>query len=237
MNALKYLFHQIKNVALDTLFPPRCFGCNADCNNFLCAKCAADIPIYNAPFCPLCHNRLPEDIKHCHPDAPYKLAAVTEYRHPVIKQLIHELKYRYLISALVPIEDILRRYCATATLHTKNFIVVPVPLHRARLRERGFNQAALIARIVARCWKLTIYENALTRTRNTRQQSAARGGEARAANVAGCFVVKNPTLVTGKKIILVDDVYTSGATVSDAVRALKAASARQIVVFVLARAR
>jgi ComF family protein len=112
--------------------------------------------------------------------------------------------------------------------------IVPVPLHPARVTERGFNQAELLAVPCATLWGVPLGTRALVRVRPTRPQTELDAA-ARRANVAGAFEVTRPEDVTGRRLLLVDDVLTTGATVGAAARALKAAGAETVGVLVLAR--
>jgi len=111
---------------------------------------------------------------------------------------------------------------------------VPVPLHAARLRWRGFNQAALLGAAVARRTGHPIQVNALIRTRATETQTAKERGE-RYRNVRGAFSVRKPAAMLNRRILLVDDVMTTGATVDECARTLIAAGARRVDVLALAR--
>ncbi len=115
-------------------------------------------------------------------------------------------------------------------------IVIPVPLHPDREKERGFNQAAVIARQLARKLKLPFVENALVRTSHSEKHRAGMDASARRASVANSFTVSYPRLVQGEKILLVDDVFTTGATVSACAEALLAADAAAVFVLTIARA-
>jgi ComF family protein len=112
--------------------------------------------------------------------------------------------------------------------------IVPVPLHPARAAERGFNQAELLAAPCARLWGVPLLTGALARIRPTRPQTELDAA-ARRANVAGAFGVSRPGEVKGRRLLLVDDVMTTGATVAAAARALRAAGAQPPGVLVLAR--
>ncbi|MCX7946159.1 MAG: ComF family protein [Hydrogenophilus sp.] len=115
-------------------------------------------------------------------------------------------------------------------------LVVPVPLSASRLRMRGFNQAAVIAAAAAEWWRLPVKERVLQRVRATEMQ-AQLDQKAREANVAGAFVISTPAAVRGKRVILVDDVLTTGATVRAAASVLLEGGARGVEVVVAARAR
>lgn len=112
--------------------------------------------------------------------------------------------------------------------------IVPVPLHRARLAERGFNQAELLAAPCARQWELPFLTRALVRTRPTRPQTELDPA-ARRTNVAGAFAVARPREVAGRRLLVVDDVLTTGATAVAVARTLREGGAAAVGVLVLAR--
>ena len=114
-------------------------------------------------------------------------------------------------------------------------LVVPVPLHVQRLRQRGFNQSAVLARHLGRSLECRVALSLLVRMRNTPSQLPL-SPEARAANVAGAFAVRHPVLVRGRTILVIDDVWTSGATARAVAAALRAAGATAVDVLTLARA-
>ena len=114
--------------------------------------------------------------------------------------------------------------------------VVPVPLHARRLKTRGFNQAALIARMIARRRGLPLDEVSLERVSGTEKYRAGMDPKGRRETVAGAFVVRHPRLIADEKVLLVDDVFTTGATVSACAEALLAAGARQVFVLTIGRA-
>jgi len=114
-------------------------------------------------------------------------------------------------------------------------MIVPVPLHRFRLWRRRYNQSAELARRLAGDWKRGYAPFALIRARATASQGAMSGAKARRRNVLGAFKVPDPAKVQGKRVLLLDDVLTTGATVEACARALKRAGAEQVHVLVLAR--
>jgi ComF family protein len=113
-------------------------------------------------------------------------------------------------------------------------LLIPVPLHARRERERGFNQAALLARELGSAWRLRVGHRLVKRVRETGPQSG--GPEAREANVKGAFVVTQPDQVEGRRLLLIDDVFTSGSTANECTRALLTAGAAEVAVYTLARA-
>ena len=113
--------------------------------------------------------------------------------------------------------------------------IVPVPLHPDRLRERGFNQAAMLGRALARITGLPFDEWSLIRTAHTERLRAGMDARARRESVDGAFKVRRPRLVEGERILLIDDVYTTGATVSSCAGALRTAGAQEVFVLTVAR--
>jgi ComF family protein len=111
-----------------------------------------------------------------------------------------------------------------------------VPLHAKRLRARGFNQAALIARLISKERRLPLDEVSLVRFSGTEKYRAGMDAKGRRESVTGAFAVRHPKLVLNENVLLVDDVFTTGATVSACAEALIAAGARQVFVLTLARA-
>jgi ComF family protein len=122
-----------------------------------------------------------------------------------------------------------------APLNTAD-LIVPVPLHPQRERERGFNQALLLARQLARFSGLRLEEHTVARNLHTERHRAGMDAKARRQSVAEAFAVRHPNLVAGQRVVLVDDVFTTGATVSACAAALKNAGAQTVLVITIARA-
>jgi ComF family protein len=114
--------------------------------------------------------------------------------------------------------------------------IIPVPLHRGRLRSRGFNQAAIIAQLLSRGLALPLDEASLVRISSTEKYRAGMDAKGRRDTVAGAFEVRHPRLVAGENVLLVDDVFTTGATVSACAAALLAAGAYTVFVLTISRA-
>lgn len=174
--------------------------------------------------------------KICHQDSLYLLGAAGNYENAVLRDLVHNLKFRYIRDAAKPLGDFLIRYAGSLHIPFENYSVIPIPLSKERERTRGFNQSRLIAEPFARHFGIPLVANALYRTKNTRPQSEVHGVEERHANVSSCFAVRAPELVEKKNIILIDDVATSGATFLEAAMALKQVGARKIIALAAAKA-
>ena len=116
-----------------------------------------------------------------------------------------------------------------------DWLIIPVPLSKNRLKERGYNQAELIAEYFSEKIKIQICAGALMKTKDTPAQVSVKNRKERLKNLDGAFAVKNPELVEGKNIILIDDVSTTGATLREAKKTLKLAGAKKVLALVVAR--
>ncbi len=143
-----------------------------------------------------------------------------------LARAVQHLKYRGRRSLAAPLAELLARHYPFAPF-ADDALVVPVPLHLARLRARGYNQATLLARGLARRRRLAFAPRLLERCRAT-VEHATLGAAARRANVQGAFRVRPGSAVAGRTVILVDDVLTTGATADACARVLRAAGARAV---------
>ena len=219
------------------LFPPQCLACGASIvAGAICKSCLDGIPRNRTLFCAYCGARIPGLGKICHRDAPYILGSAGPYDDPALKSLIHHLKFRGVRRAAEPLAYLLACYLADTSIDVNEFILVPLPISRQRRNARGFNQAEEIARCLAKRLPLQIKNNILTRSRHTKPQTETADAAEREQNIIGCFSVAKPDEVAHKNIILLDDVTTSGATLGEAARALKAAGARKIIGLTAAKA-
>ncbi|MCX5708930.1 MAG: ComF family protein [Candidatus Omnitrophica bacterium] len=230
----------------DIIYPKTCLICKQDLastcvDELVCVKCWASIKKNTPPFCHRCGRNLDKESlakTYCsgclknemHFDRAF---APCIYEGP-IKELIHEFKYRkidYLAATLSGLMvDFIREYDVPMSSID---VIIPVPLHPARLREREFNQAELLAGHIAPFYTKIVSTDNLVRLRHTRTQAELQGAD-RLENVKDSFSVKMPDLVKGKNILLIDDVLTTGATASEASRALKSAGANSVFVLTLA---
>ena len=164
--------------------------------------------------------------------------ALFAYHDRVIQRMIWALKYRDAKAVGATFGSFLYDYLAEELAdvssfggNDQSFLVIPIPLTSSRKRKRGYNQATTIADgLVYRGGKnLIVNENILRRTRDTDSQTAIRGRQKRLANIRGVFAVVNSQVVRGRQIIIVDDVITTGGTMNEARRILKAAGAKIVI--------
>lgn len=230
--------------ALQLIFPPQCVSCGdpvgGDFN--LCGPCWRDAHFISGLVCDLCGTPLPGDdpdeeavCDDClHIARPWSKGRAALLYRDGGRRMVLALKHGDRTELARPAADWLAR--AAQPLITPGMIVVPIPLHRWRLLGRRYNQSALLAGGMARKLGLAQYPDVLLRDRATPKQDG-KGVEARFANMAGALRV-NPRRIdriSGRDVLLVDDVMTSGATFATATEALRAAGAADIRVITLAR--
>ncbi|MDP3052931.1 MAG: ComF family protein [bacterium] len=240
---MKNKITKLGNFVLDLIFPPICFVCRKrmdikESKSFICFSCFQKIKINSAAFCPVCSRRLPENKKTCHQESQFILAAAGFYGDEILDPLITLLKYQKIKQAAIPLGEILSKYLNNLTaggLEIKDFLIIPVPLHWRKERQRGFNQANLIADCLSKNTGLPVAKNILKRIKNTASQVELKDKDKREINVLGCFEVAKPELVSGKNIILLDDVFTTGATMREAASVIKKSGARKIIGLVVAK--
>lgn len=230
--------------ASDLLFPPGCPGCGrtAAAHGALCQACWKDVSFIERPYCEVLGRPFAHDLGAGFLSAE-AIANPPEFRRlrsvclfdGTGRKLVHALKYRDH-TELAPM---MARWMARAgsELLADCDVIVPVPLHRWRLVSRRFNQAADLARALGRETGKPMLPDVLRRRRRTAQQ-VGLDRAARHANLKGAFEVTGPSKaeLLGKRVLLVDDVYTTGATVSAATRVLKRAGAKQVDVLTFAMA-
>jgi ComF family protein len=226
--------NKLKGTALDLLFPRWCLGCGRE-GDFICAACLKSLPGIKPPLCPKCG--LPQPHARLCPGCTGWQAEIDGIRSPfrfegVIRQAVHELKYRNLRAVAGLFGRLLNDYLSANPLPAE--VIVAVPLHPKRLRERGYNQSLLLARELAKLSRLPLVEDCLIRERHSPPQARTASVKERRKNVAHAFACRDRRL-KGKAVLLIDDVSTSGATLDGCARALKKAGAASVWGLVLAR--
>jgi ComF family protein len=235
---------------LDALFPPRCDVCDAELGTArrtsVCEPCLRAMPPLEPPWCDRCGVPVgsasqTDCCSPClhHPPRFSSARAAALYRpgRPGLNPptplavAIQRLKY----ARRRTLADALGQLLADRYPFAPAALLVPVPLHITRLRERGFNQAVLLARRLGVARGLAVQSRALVRTRATQAQPGL-GAAARRANLAGAFAVRAGAAVAGREVVLVDDVLTTGATADACAAVLAAAGAARVDVYTVGRA-
>ncbi|MDB5571774.1 MAG: Phosphoribosyltransferase [Hyphomicrobiales bacterium] len=230
--------------ALDAIWPPSCPACHASVqqNGFLCAQCWARTPFIERPFCERSGAPFPQDWGEgmlspevmAEPPVWNRARAVTRYDEGPARRLVQRLKYADRVENAGPMGLWMAR--AGAELLRDADLIVPTPLHRRRLFSRRFNQAAALAASVSRASGVPFDPLALERVKPTPPQVGLSRAQ-RADNVQGAFRTPQEARprIAGRKLVLVDDVLTSGATSNAAARALLRAGAARVDLLVFAR--
>lgn len=228
-----WLLRTIKNsgsFVLDLFFPIECLGCRKE-GEWVCADCSRTILLNIKEECPYCHNfsQNGQTCFRCRKKERYLdgLVAGSSYGIPLVRRIITYLKYRYIQDLA---QTVARMMLQGLYFHgmflEEEWVLVPVPLHARRLRERGFNQADLFCRYLETATGFC-HQAILSRVRFTPPQ-AALSREDRLINLKNVFVYQGGREIKNKKILLVDDVLTTGTTLNECARVLKQAGAKEI---------
>lgn len=227
------------------LFPPRCQGCARLGPEPLCASCLATIPLGLLPRCEICGAWFDPlaTARRCaecrrRPGGQLLVARAAAAHEGLTRRLVLRYKYQRRHTAGAALGRLWARWLAAdseavAALDLTEAVLVPVPLHRRRERWRGFNQALSLAESLAAICEAPVVE-ALVRTRPTRPQVRLRGAQ-RERNVKGAFDLAEVSLDRARTYVLVDDVYTTGATLRECARTLRRAGAKEIRAVTVAR--
>lgn len=206
------MFKKVINSLLNLVFPSQCIGCGKE-NVILCEKCLARI------------------------DYPTLLKknntwAATDYNDVLAQKAIWLLKYRGLKQIAKPLAELINTRCLKNVRHRVfDTVFIPIPVSPKRLKQRGFNQAELIAKHLSD----NVLTNVLYKTRETELQVSLKNREERLTNLGGSFGVKNRELIINKNIILIDDVSTTCATIKEAKKVLLESGAKSVSALVVAR--
>jgi competence protein ComFC len=218
------------NFLLDMIFPPLCLNCRRyleknEKSDLLCSRCFSSIIV----------NRVVAE------KSRFILAAATDYQNPAVRNLIHYFKYKEFLAAKVPLAKLMLRHLEKTGLIKQLFpdsLIMPVPLHKKKLRERGFNQSEELGKELSQFLNLPMETKILIRVRYTEPQINLKSKSDREKNVAGAFNVnpKEAVKIKNRLIILIDDVYTSGATIKESARTLRKYGVKKIIALVVAKA-
>lgn len=242
---LKLLYH----ILLDIIFPWTCIICHQETDNPypLCNSCFKQININYEFICPYCHRIITKPHQHYYKNKKLfinALGAASTYHNVILKRTIHAFKYKNLLTLSSPLSQLMIDFLQQSTFFSLllkdnrvDMIVIPIPLNYRKKLKRGFNQAELIAKNISTYFCLSYNDQILVRVRNNIPQVNYNAIEKRFLNVRNIFAVtKNAKSLINKKIILlIDDVYTTGATLNEAARILKENGAKNIIGIVLAK--
>jgi len=238
-------YKKTKNFALDLLFPKFCLSCQKE-GFYLCEDCRGLLEILEFDYC-LCERDplvIPPNQNYgkCHKCKNKSLDGLyfaLSYKNKIAQNLIKSFKYPPYVKDLAEtLSSILIEHFIKTRKNTdeiwENSILVPVPMYSKKIKERGYNQCEELAKELAKILKIPVVSNVLIKIKHTEAQMELSGQE-RQKNLLGSFETKNPAGLAGKKIFLVDDVYTTGSTMQECALALRRSGAKSIFGIALAR--
>ncbi len=242
------VFGQIKNILsafLNLIYPKRCQGCGLRLHYknrlYLCRECLKKIKLNRSPFCIKCGRPVAgaaeievvcgkcTGVKY-----DFDRAFFCCNYEGLIKELIHKFKYNHKKFLIYLFDELMANFAKNYIDINNLDMVVPVPLHRGRLQQRGFDQSLLLSRNLSKVSGLPLAYNILARNRDTRQQTGLSKKQ-RLDNIKGAFSVKDKTAFDNKRVLLIDDVLTTTATANECAAALKEAGAKSVALLTLAK--
>ncbi|MFA6304470.1 MAG: ComF family protein [Patescibacteria group bacterium] len=221
---MKNVIQKIFNFILALIFPVECLGCNEE-DTYLCTDCLAKIKIYDQP------PTFEHPLNHLN-----GIIYAADYHQKLLQKTIHNFKFRFIQELAISLAKILagfwENYKAVqthncASLHIANTLIIPVPLNKKRLLERGFNQAELIAKIFAERFNYPLLTNIVIRSKNTPHQVGLNKKQ-RTNNIANAFQILDASTIQNCIIILIDDVVTTGSTMEEIAKILKENGALEV---------
>jgi len=222
---------------LDLIFPPHCLLCD-QAGTLLCGDCCQDLPRVTPPICQLCGQPIavPGLCRSCR-RTPLDLDGI----HSVflfedgVRKVIHRFKYANRHSLTLILARLMADHWHSNTMSAD--LLVPVPLHPARQRERGYNQADLLAQALGDMISLPVVMTGFRRVRSTQSQTRLNAADRR-ENVQGAFAYgpRRDNILSDRRVVVIDDVCTTGSTLEACSQALKDAGASTVWGFTLARA-
>jgi predicted amidophosphoribosyltransferase len=225
------LYRAYVDVIADLFYPQRCVGCSRRASDVLRRRCSESLPLIGRPLCGRCGAPAAFEVYGCtecrNRDFWFDAARAPLRYEGVGEELVHALKYG---GYLPVVEKVIAPLMAGSLDGGRFDAVVPVPPHRSRLAKRGFNPAELMARRVAERINAPLLDK-LKAVRRTRDQVELSAGERR-TNVAGAYVSRGPVAGT---VLLVDDVFTTGAALSECAGALRKAGTGEVHALTLCR--
>jgi len=207
----------------ELFFPTTCLGCGKP-GSLICLECFKKIPLHKK-----------DSLKSGQTDLD-KIIIATHYNNPLVKQMIYRYKYDFVKDLSKPLAKLMIRQLKKS-LKQKDLVLIPIPLHKKRLKWRGFNQAHLLCLEIAQGLNILTSDKILTRVKHSQPQMSIKSSKERKENIKQVFQI-NPDFkneIDNKTIILVDDVSTTGATLEEAAKTLKKFKPKQIWGLVIAR--
>ncbi len=234
---------KVKNWLLDLIFPIRCVGCG-QFGHYLCQKCLNQIPLKPSFECVGCkqHVSLGHTCYLCRKENCLdQLLISADFKNTLIERTIKIFKFKFVAELSIPLSVLMKKYIRQLQKRNKfnifsdNPILIPVPIHKLRKNWRGFNQSELLAKFLADNFQMEYSPDILVRTKNTVPQADIKERTERLENIQSAFSCLNPAKISGRSVLLIDDVCTTGATLNECAKILKHHGAKNIMALVVAR--
>ncbi|HJV33659.1 ComF family protein [Geomonas sp.] len=229
---------------LDLLFPPLCHACKAFIPQagdlLICADCLDKISFLVSPLCTTCgtpfatQGGLDHTCGACLTSPPFHTCRSATILGGPVQELIHRFKYSYRVHLSHPLGILTATTLAPFFEEAAPDLIIPVPLHRKRLRQRGFNQSQLLGNELSKRWRVPLEIGNLQRIRWTEPQITL-DAQSRMDNVHDAFAVMNGKRLAGKRVLLVDDVLTTGSTIRACAEALREGGVAAVSAVTVAR--
>jgi competence protein ComFC len=217
------MWTRAKNFILDLLYPQFCFNCGWE-GSYLCEDCQSTLEILNFH-----QKHQTQNLKDLYFALPY--------HGLLIKNLIQKFEYRPFVKELaIPLTSLIITHFQLLDNkpNFSDYILIPVPREKKKLKWRGFNQAEEIGRELSKFLKIPLVNDVLVKIKETLPQVES-SKEERKENIKGAFLIKNGSQILDRKILLVDDIYNTGSTMEECARVLKEAGAKETIGIVIAR--
>ena len=223
-----------RNFILDLLFPKFCLNCSRE-GEYLCLDCFSLIDILEVQYCPFCTApKIVFDGKTCPSCKRTKnlngLYFATAYENFITKRFIRQFKYEpYVKDLATPLASLIIEHLTRVNALGKisDFSLISAPLHIKKMKQRGYNQSEELAKELSKNLVLPFLKDILLKIKPTRTQTELKKEE-RNKNIRNAFLCAKPDLIKNKNILLVDDVFTSGATMEECAKVLKNAGAKEV---------
>ena len=227
------------NFLLDLIFPRQCLGCKKE-GEWFCPTCFGKLKLRKDETCPFCNKKSQRNFTcpSCQEDKSLKGVFVAgDYHDKALSAAVHLLKYKYCESVAFGLAKFIRKALAKNKKFFSpysDWLLVPIPLHKKRWRTRGFNQSEVLAKELVKLADFSSGIDLIRRRYYTKPQVGLKA-RARKKNLEGAFVVIDSRKVEGKKIVLLDDVVTTGSTMEECAKVLQAAGAKEVWGLALAK--
>ena len=222
---------KIFKVVAELLYPNRCVFCEELCKESVCVKCKQEVIYITEPNCKKCGKPIRyAEREYCHDcesrKKSFDVGRSLWLHKTVVAQSLYRFKYhKRMVNAKFYAKELVRKY-AKLVYEWEIDEIIPVPVHKKRLAQRGFNQAELVAEYISDYLKIPMNAKAIVRTTNTKAQKHL-GFKGRRWNLRGAFRVVKGTKIA-KRVLIIDDIYTTGSTLEELAFTLKKAGARKV---------